>query len=110
MKKTLLCALASAIGFAGAKTFLISRNYDMDALAIMNVEALSENELPGSWRSNFTIGTVWYTSDASIAFKEPLITLGWSTMRCCLTSCDANACDFSKEDEKCATHAVRGPH
>lgn len=69
MKKTLLCALASAIGFAGAKTFLISRNYDMDALAIMNVEALSENELPGSWRSNFTIGTVWYSSDASIAFK-----------------------------------------
>lgn len=110
MKKTLLCALASAIGFAGAKTFLISRNYDMDALAIMNVEALSENELPGSWRSNFTIGTVWYTSDASIALKQPFITLGWSTMRCCLPSCDANACNFSLEDEKCATYVVRGPH
>ena len=82
----------------------------MDALAIMNVEALSENELPGSWRSNFTIGTVWYTSDASIAFKQSLLTLGWSTMRCCLPSCDANACDFSKEDEKCATYPVRGPH
>lgn len=29
---------------------------------------------------------------------------------CCLTSCDANACNFSKEDEKCATYAVRGSH
>lgn len=110
MKKTLLCALASAIGFAGAKTFLISRNYDMDALAIMNVEALSENDLPGSWRSNFTIGTVWYKSDKKFTLKEPYITLGWSTMRCCLTSCDANACNFSKEDEKCATYAVRVSH
>lgn len=42
--------------------------------------------------------------------EQPFITLGWSTMRCCLTSCDANACNFSKEDEKCATYPVRGSH
>lgn len=35
---------------------------------------------------------------------------GWSSMRCCLTSVDANACNFSVEDEKCSRYAIRSAH
>lgn len=110
MKKLFFCALAGAIGFVGAKTYLISQESGMDALTLQNVEALSEGDLPGSWRQNFVMGTVWYKSATNISYTQPFITWGWSSMRCCLTSVDANACNFSVEDEKCSRYAIRSAH
>lgn len=110
MKKVFFYALASVIGFASAKTYLISQDSDMDALTIQNVEALSEGDLPANWHQNFTIGTVWYRSGCEAKLVEPFLTYGWSTLRCCVDSNDANACNFSLEDDKCANTVTRHSH
>ena len=68
MKKLFFCALAGAIGFAGAKTYLISQESDMDALTLQNVEALSEGEestsCPGG-HTQYKVDKPWPWSDRS---------------------------------------------
>lgn len=68
MKKLLFCALAGAIGFAGAKAYEHSQKSSTEDLLLRNVEALSEGEestsCPGG-HTQYKVDKPWPWSDRS---------------------------------------------
>lgn len=109
-KFLLPCIAAVAIAtFVGAKSFKTNASESNDLL-LANVEALSAGG-DGDWRRPYSMKQVWYRATASgeikVSLTEPgfFASLGvtWNSLSCCMSSVDANACDFKKEDSKCAS-------
>lgn len=105
------CIAAVAIAtFVGAKSFKTNAS-ESNELLLANVEALSQND--GDVRRGYSMATVWYkanvnvSSGIEISLTEPSAFWSWvygetwSSLRCCMSSVDANLCDFKLEDSKC---------
>ncbi len=107
-KSVITLIFATVIVALGMVYLGIGKSVTKNDVKLLNAEFLAETEnLGGGYYTNFSMQTVWYTSGGSVSLTEPFISLGWSTMDCCVNSTDANACDFSKEDSNCASKITR---
>lgn len=92
MKKLLFCALAGAIGFAGAKAYEHSQKKEVEVLLLQNIEALAQiNHEGGLANKRCPIWNVSYTVKTGVLpSTEVTCTTGGSW------KCEAGKCPHEK--------------
>lgn len=105
--KTGIITAMCMLGIVALTAYNQTKDAKSNGILLANVEAMAYTEFPPGWYPNFEMETVWYNSSWEIQFTQPFFSSGWSSMKCCVSSTDSNACNFNNEASDCKTHVVR---